>query len=79
MDKELELKKNIGKEGIWINSNYKEIQEKYDNKFVAVAKEHIVAAGKDFDNILNIVKSRRINPASVVIEFIPESETILIL
>jgi hypothetical protein len=79
MDNEVKLIKDIGKNGVWLNSRYGDIQRKFGNKFVAVSKEHIIAADRDFNDVLKEVKAQGINPGSVVIEFIPETGTVLIL
>ena len=79
MIQELQVITEAQNDNQWLQNNYKKIQEEYPNKFVAVANKKIIATGEKIETVVKTVKERGINPAMILIEFVPEKGLILIL
>jgi len=79
MSEELQFMTEVQNDSQWLEDNYNKIQEKYPNKFVAIASQKIIASGDKVENVIKAVKETGRNPAMVLIEFIPEKGLILIL
>ena len=79
MNQETQLIMEVQNDNQWLQKHYKEIQDKYPNKFVAVVDKTIIAAGEKIETVLKNVEEKGKNPAMVLIEFIPEKGLILIL
>ncbi|MFQ6121200.1 MAG: DUF5678 domain-containing protein [Methanosarcinales archaeon] len=64
------------KDSDWISIHYKELQEKYPNKYLAIINEKVVGIGEDGEVLYNeITKKYGKEP---VIDFIKDTKTIQI-
>lgn len=63
----------------WLQRNFGKIQEQHPNKFVAVSERQVIADGESSEDVTKEVEKKGINPATILIEFIPEKGLILIL
>lgn len=61
----------------FISQKSKELAEKYQRKFIAVQNNEIIATGERFEEVINKVKEKGIDPSSVLIEYIPGKEEII--
>lgn len=72
MQLELQLLNSFENSNKWFNLNYKKIQIEHPNEFVAVSSEKIIGSGKNVEGLVQVLNSKGIDTASVLIEFIPE-------
>jgi orotate phosphoribosyltransferase-like protein len=79
MNQEVQFITEAQSDNQWLQSHYKEIQEEYPNKFVAIVNKKIITAGEKMENVVKDLKEIGKDPAMVLIEFIPEKGLILIL
>ncbi|MEK6852778.1 MAG: DUF5678 domain-containing protein [Nanoarchaeota archaeon] len=73
----LELK-GLGVDSSFISRNAKEFSRKYAKKFIAVHNNELITFGENFEEVLKKVVEMGLNPASVLIEYIPGSEEIIL-
>ncbi len=71
--------RTVEKDNEWLQRNFGKIQEQHPNKFVAVSKRQVIADGESSEDVTKEVEKKGINPATILIEFIPEKGLILIL
>jgi len=76
---EMAMLQTAGKDNEWLTSNFEKLQKEHPNKFIAVFDEHIIAEGCESEKVINEVKKKGKDPATVLIEFIPEKGLLLIL
>ena len=76
---EFQFLSKLDKDTKWLKKNYKEVQERYPNKFVAISNERILAADEDMEKVIEKTKEKGIKPNLVLTEFIPDRHSILIL
>ena len=61
----------------FISEKSLELSQKYARKFVAIKDRQIIAVGDEFEEALNEVKQKGIDPSSVLIEYIPDKDEII--
>ena len=71
--------RTVEKDNEWLQRNFGKIQEQHPNKFVAVSERQVIADGESSEDVTKEVEKKGINPATILIEFIPEKGLILIL
>ena len=69
---ELEVDSNF------ISEKSLEFSQKYARKFVAIKDKKIIAIGDNFENVLNDIKKKGIDPSRVLIEYIPDKGEIIL-
>ena len=57
--------------GEWLDANYEEIRKKYQDKFIAVKDDKVIAYSDDLDTLINKLTFMREDLSRVLIEFIP--------
>jgi hypothetical protein len=57
----------------WLESHLKEVQEKYAEKWIAIAREQVVAHGNDPDEVKEKIKSE-FAPSQVILVRVPTGE-----
>ncbi|MBI2668055.1 hypothetical protein HYX17_04795 [Candidatus Woesearchaeota archaeon] len=77
MESELELLKKSEEDLEWFNENYEELKEDYDNEFVAIKEGEVISHDKDFERLLNKLKTMKENPAKVIIMHVSKIKLIL--
>lgn len=70
--------KNLEADSSFISKNVGEFSQKYAKKFIAVHNKELIAFGENFEELLNKVKEKGLDPAYVLIEYIPGSEEIIL-
>lgn len=66
----VEIFKQRSRDNKFITANHNSLVEKYNNRFIAVKEEKIVASGKDFEVVLEEVRKKGLNPSFTIIRFI---------
>ena len=61
----------------WIESNRAKLQKKYNERFIAVKNEQILAVGKDFDELTNGLAGKQVSLNDVIVEFMTKIIRIL--
>ncbi len=61
----------------FISEKAQELGKNYSRKFIAVQDNKLIASGDSFDEVINKVKEMGIDPASVLIEYMPGKEEII--
>lgn len=79
MEQELVLLNKIKEDNEYLMKNYKKIQEKFANTFVAISEGRIVAYNTGMNAVIATLKKKKLNPAFVLIEFIPPKGVEIIL
>ena len=62
----------------FISEKSLEFSQKYAKKFVAIKNQQIVAVGDEFEEVLNEIKQKGIDPSKVLIEYIPDKGEIIL-
>jgi len=62
----------------FISEKSLEFSQKYARKFVAIKDKKIIAVGNEFEEVLNEVKQKRIDPSRALIEYIPDKGEIIL-
>ena len=69
--------------GLDVDSNFisrkiGEFCQRYPKQFIAVKDDKLIVVGKSFEEVLSKVKEKGINLSSVLIEYIPDKEEIIL-
>ena len=62
----------------FISEKSLEFSQKYTRKFLAIKDKQIIAVGDEFEEVLNEVKQKGIEPSNVLIEYIPDKGEIIL-
>jgi len=81
MDEELRILKEFEEDSHWMAKHFRELQEKYAGKFVAVINKEIVGVDENVENLINSLKNKLSDDelSRTIIEYIPPKNLILIL
>ena len=79
MNQELQMITKMETNVKWFNLHYTEIRERYENKFIAIKDDHIIAEDDNVENLIENIEKQGEDPGLTLIEFIPEKGTVLIL
>ncbi|RLF64448.1 MAG: hypothetical protein DRN31_00155 [Thermoplasmata archaeon] len=78
---ELALLEKFQEDSQWMAKKYKELQEKYEGKFVAIIDKEVVGVNEDVENLIKEIKDK-LNEDELgraIMEYIPPKDLILIL
>lgn len=67
---EVQVLKAMENDTEWINVHQEELTKKYSERFIAVKSGKVMAADKDFENVLKELYKKGISPAEAMIRFI---------
>jgi hypothetical protein len=76
---EMSMLETVAKDNEWLQSHFEKVQKEHPNKFVAVSRGRVIAAGDAAEDVIKKAEEKGINSATTLIEFIPEKGLILIL
>ena len=76
---EMTMLETAEKDNEWMQKNFERIQKGYPNKFVAISERHVIAGGSNSEDVIKEVERQGRDPATTLIEFIPEKGLVLIL
>ncbi|HLC50888.1 MAG TPA: DUF5678 domain-containing protein [archaeon] len=79
MQTELQMLNEAKRDNGFLMKNYEAIREKYENEFVAIKNEKIIAHGKRIEDVISHLESRGINSAMTTIEFMREKNIIIVI
>jgi len=79
MREELKLLTRFQKDSEWFNSNFDELQCNYENRFIAIKDENVLDSAPDFQKLLRLLSRKRENLAFILIKFIHEKGTSVII
>ena len=69
----------IQKDSDYLKKSYDTLKKQFSNQFVAIKEEDVIAHHPDMDTVLKMIRARKIDPATVLIEFLHPNDMILIL
>jgi hypothetical protein len=61
----------------WIETNRAKLRKAYDEQFIAVKNQNVIASGKNYDELCEALSARKVSPHDVMIEFITKIVRIL--
>lgn len=70
---------NAQKDVQYLKKSHDSLKKNYENQYVAIKDGKVVAHNKNIDAILKLLKNKKINPSSVLIEFLHPTDMVLIL
>ena len=70
---------NVQKDAEFLKKSYDSLKKNYENQYVAIKDGKVVAHNKNIDIILKLLKYKKINPSTVLIEFLHPTDMVLIL
>ena len=81
MEDELSLLKKFEEDTSWMAKNYKELQEKYAGKFIAILDKEIVGVNENVEDLIEDLKKKLTDDelSRTIIEYIPPKNLVLIL
>jgi ABC-type phosphate/phosphonate transport system ATPase subunit len=79
MEQELQMITKMENNVQWFNLHYTSIREKYENKFIAIKDNRIIADADKVETLIKNIEKQGEDPGLTLIEFIPEKGTVLIL
>ncbi len=81
MEDEIKILKEFEEDSHWMAKHYKELQEKYAGKFVAIMNKKIIGVDESVENLINNLRKKLSDEelSRTVIEYIPPKNLILIL
>jgi hypothetical protein len=79
MNQELEMLERVSSDNEWFQRNYEELKADFKNEFVAVKDKQIISHSDNFNSILKDLKEKGEDPALILIDFVTEKGTEIIL
>ena len=76
---EIELFRQAEKNKTYFDNNFKDLENKYPEKFIAISGANLVGVMDNVDALIDLVESKGIERSNVLIEFIPSPGSILVL
>lgn len=76
---ELQLLNEMEKNSEWLHTHFDGVQEKCEERFVAVFNEDVVADGKTAEQVFQKLEKKKIDPARTLIWWVPKKGQIIIL
>jgi ABC-type transporter MlaC component len=76
---EFQVLLNVQKDADYLKKSYDTLKKNYSNQYVAIKDGKVVAHNKNIDVILKLLRSKKINPSNVLIEFLHPTDMVLIL
>ncbi|MFH1209680.1 MAG: DUF5678 domain-containing protein [archaeon] len=73
----LELLNKFEEDMNFFNKNSKKLKEKYDEKFIAIKDNEIVAVGTIMEEVIKNLELKKIDPSGTFIQFISKTKIIL--
>ncbi|MBS3079069.1 hypothetical protein J4218_03035 [Candidatus Pacearchaeota archaeon] len=64
---------------LYFENKKEELRAEFLNKFVAIKNKRIIDSGNSIEELRNRLENNNQDPARIIIEFVPEEETIMIL
>jgi len=77
MDSVMNLLRTGWQDSLWMEKNIVSLKQKYDNEFIAIHAEDVLAHDRDLDKLLQKVAKKGLNPAEALVEFISKIPKIL--
>ena len=63
----------------WFHKNVDLLRKRdFVGKFVAIENKEVIASGKDFNLVVNLIENKGKNPACIVIEYVYPEGTIIL-
>ena len=69
----------IQEDSDYLKKSYDALKKQFSNQFIAIKKGDVIAHHQDMDTVLKMVRAKKIDPATVLIEFLHPKDMILIL
>jgi hypothetical protein len=63
----------------WMNEKLPELKKRYANRFIAIYKKKVIAAGPDFKALVETLKTENRDISAVMIEFMAGEDCYLVL
>lgn len=79
MTEEIALLTKLEKDNEWFSQNFEELQETYEEKFIAIENGKVLESASNFQKLFELLKNKKINPALILIKFIHERGTSVII
>ena len=79
MRSELQQLIEVQKTTEYIKNSYDLLKKNYTNQYIAIKDGRIIAHDKDMATIFQLLKSKKINLATVLIEFLHPKDILLVL
>jgi hypothetical protein len=70
---------NVQKDAEYLKKSYDSLKKNYENQYIVIKDGKVVVHNKNIDIILKLLKSKKINPSNVLIEFLHPTDMVLIL
>ena len=61
----------------WFGSHLNELMIKFENQFIAIDNQEVIAEDNNFDALLNKLKNKAIDPSNILIKFVSKIKSIL--
>lgn len=74
---EVEILVRAKKDAEWISAHYEQLLQKYDNQFIAVREQEILAANSDVDELLVQLEKKGIQANELLVKFITKVAFVL--
>ncbi|MCX6664953.1 MAG: DUF5678 domain-containing protein [Euryarchaeota archaeon] len=69
----------LQREADYLKKSYDSLKKNYVNQYVAIKNGDVVAHHEKIDAVLQKIKNKKLNPATVLIEFVHPKDLVLIL
>lgn len=77
MEQNLKLLNQLEKDMDFLNKNMEFFKKEYDQKFIAIKDENVVAVGRLIEDVINTLKLQNIDSSETIIQFISKMKVIL--
>jgi polyphosphate kinase len=69
----------IQKDSDYLKKSYDALKKQFSNQFIAIKEGGVIAHHPDMNTVLKMIQEKKIDPATVLIEFLHPKDMILIL
>jgi ABC-type phosphate/phosphonate transport system ATPase subunit len=79
MIQELEMINEMEQDNKWLESHQEDVRKKYENKFIAIKNQSIIASNTTLDGIIKELEGKGEKTSLVLIEFVHKKDFRIIL
>jgi hypothetical protein len=67
------------KDSEFLRTSYDRLKAQFENQYIAIKNQKVIDHNTDIDKLINSIRAKNLNPASILIEFLHPRDMVLIL
>jgi hypothetical protein len=76
---EIKELQELRKDSEYLKKDYDTLKAQFENQYIAIKNQSVVDHNTDIDKLIKSIRAKKLNPASILIEFLHPRDVVLIL